>query len=142
MANCAITSADRGMVSTTTPLERSESRDHRAGIFPFPLLSGFMVKFHFKTDAVRSGKEMRTHRPYVSTRLLQITSVTCAISPVLGTSKATTEAPLVSRAPGESRSSSLGRRSSAVLGGARICTKTGVCRHPPDDDLGFLRPQL
>ena len=48
------------MVSTATPLERSESRDHRASM-PFfsTLLSGIIVKFHFKAVEIRNGKEMR-----------------------------------------------------------------------------------
>jgi hypothetical protein len=61
------------MVSTTTPLERSDSRVHRAGIFFFvPLLSGVIVKFHFKAVVIQIGKEMNPPEPDAGTRLLQI----------------------------------------------------------------------
>src|ERR1700683_4457172 len=72
MANCAITSADSGIVRTTTPLERSESRVHRAGVFFSPLGPDNIVKFHFKAVAVETGKDNDLTIAVRGTRLVQI----------------------------------------------------------------------
>ena len=44
------------MVSTTTPLERSESRVHPAGVFFSQLSPANIVKFHFTALPMQTGK--------------------------------------------------------------------------------------
>ena len=75
MASCATTSAHSGIVSTTTPLDRSESRGQpRRQLFFSRLLSGVIVKFHFKAAGVRKGKRMKPPEQPDSIQLLQIVS--------------------------------------------------------------------
>jgi hypothetical protein len=52
------------MVSTATPLDRRESRDHRAiTLFFSPLLEGIIVKLYFKAGEVRKCKETNGRNP-------------------------------------------------------------------------------
>jgi serine/threonine protein kinase len=60
------------MVSTTTPLERSESRVHRAGTFFSPLSPTNIVKFHFTALARANWQVNELTIAVSSTRLLQI----------------------------------------------------------------------